>query len=374
MKISAYCVLLAGLLALPALQGQTQIVGTDYFPAQFEFQELQKVQTDEIIKDERSLTHVKDGALLADAGFEQYAVRTYSVADGGILSIEVVTLKDSKAAYSLLTLLRKSAVAPGPPGEFYSEDGSNLLFARGYYLVRFQGQGPQGLEKRVATSVSNRIGRRETTLPSLISHFPQDGYDASSVHYFLGPRSYDSFSTSQSGNRLKFEPGMEVAQARYTLNNQAGMLSLINFPTHEMAEGYQESMGTPAANAGYRVYVKRAGPLLGVLEGSFDPATADNLLGSIHFTYAIKWIYDKNNRSTGTIWGVPMPILHTVVGGIVLVALLCMLSLAAGTGLALFRVWLRRYAPHNILDRPERTEMTRLKLGPPKHWDQPAQN
>lgn len=376
MRVSAYCfsIPLGIFLAFSTLQAQTQIVRRDFFPAELEFQELQKIQADESIKDAGSLGHVKDWALFADVGFEQYARRAYSLTTGGTLSIEVVTLKDSKAAYSLLTLLRKSSVAPGPPGEFYSEDGSSLIFARGYFLVRLQGETPLDVVKRVATSVSNRIGQRETALPSLIAHFPQNGYNPSSLRYFLGPRSYDAFSIAQSGSHLKFESGMEIAQARYAVNNQTGLLSLISYPTHEMAEGYQESLEGPGPNAGYKVYVRRAGPLVGLLEGSFDPVTADGLLSSIHFTYAIKWIYDKNNRSTGTIWGVPMPILHTVVRSIVLVALLCLLSLVAGVSFAFFRVWLRRYAPHNILDRPERTEMTRLKLGPPKHRDQPAQN
>lgn len=376
MRISVYClsILPAIVLAFSTLQAQTQIVRTDFFPAELEFQELQKIQEDESIKDAGSLGRVKDGALFADVGFEQYARRAYSLTNGGTLSIEVVMLKDSKAAYSLLTLLRKSKVAPGPPGEFYSEEGSNLALARGYFLVRLQGEASPDLVKRVATSVSNRIGQRETALPSLISHLPKNGYDSSSLRYFLGPRSYGAFSVAQSGSRLKFEPGMEIAQARYTANNQTGTLSLISFPTHEMAEGYQESLEGSGSDAGYKVYVKRAGPLVGLLEGSFDPMTADGLLSSIHFTYSIKWIYDKNSRSTATIWGVPMPILHTVVRSIALVALLCLLSLAAGAGFAFFRVWLRGYAPHNILDRPERTEMTRLKLGPPRHRDQPAQN
>ena len=370
----SFSIPLAILLACSYLPSQTQVVRSNFFPAELEFQELAKIQADESTKDVGSLGRVKDGVLFADVGFEQYAKRTYILVTGGTLSIEVVTLKDSKAAYSLLTLLGHSSVASGPPGEFYSSTDNDLIFVRGYFLARLQGKAAPDLVKRIATSVSNRIGQRETALPSLIGHFPKGGYDPSSIRYFLGPRSYEAFYTAKSGSHLNFEPGMEIAQARYTLNNQTGMLSLISFPTHEMAEGFQESMEAPGSNAGYKLYVKRAGPLVGLLEGSFDPGTADSLLSSIRFTYAIKWIYNKDNRNAGTIWGVPMPILHTVVRSIALVALLCLFSIAAGAGFAFFRVWLRRYAPHNILDRPERTEMTRLKLGPPKHRDQPVQN
>ncbi len=362
-------ILLTIFLVLPGL-AQTQIVRGDFYPAEMEFSELQKIQADENVRDAASLARIRNGDLFADVGFEQYSKRSYALADRGSLTIEVVTLKDTKAAYSILTLLRNGNVAPGPPGEFYCDDGNDLSFVRGAYLVRLHAEARPDLLKRVGTSVSNRIGQRETSFPTLIGHFPKKGYDASSVRYFLGPKSYDSFSTA--AQRLKFESGMEVAQARYTVDNQTGLLSLISFPTHEMAEGYQESLEVPVSNDSKQVYVKRAGPLVGVLEGTFDHATADGLLSSIHFSYAIKWIYNKDNQSSKTIWGVPMPILHTVVRSIALVAILCLASILVGASFGLFRLWLRRHAPHNILDRPERTEMIRLKLGPPQRRDDTA--
>jgi hypothetical protein len=357
---------LAAFVSLVAACAQTQIVGENFFPAELEFKELQKVQSEESFKrDGGALGRVKDGNLFKDVGFEQYSRRSYALGGKGSLTVEVIELKDTKAAYSLISLLRKSEIEPGPPGELQASDSGNVLFVRGEYLVRLtqtNSTGATDLPARVAVSVSNRIGQRKTALPGLISHFPKDGYDPSTLRYFLEPKSYGSFAAVRA-QQLKFEPGMEIAEAQYTLNKQTGTLSLINFPTHEIAEGYQEELEKSDENRG-SMYVKRAGPLVGVLVGSFDPSTADILLNSIHFSYAIKWIYDKNNsRSSGkTIWGVPMPILGTVVRSIVFVGILCGFSILAGVSFAFFRVWLRDYAPQNILDRPERTEMTRLKI------------
>jgi hypothetical protein len=354
--------ILSAFLALSPSHAQTQVVRGDFFPADLEFKELQKIQSDDAFKDPAALGRIRDGNLIKDVGFERYSRRTYSLAGGGALSLEIFDLKDTKAAYSLLSLLRKSDIKPGPPGEFQTSGTGGILFARGAYLVRItEGNEGSDLARRIGVSVSNRIGQRETALPQLITHFPKDGYNPSSLRYFLGPKSYDAFSTSRA-RRLKFEPGMEIAEAQYTVNNQTGTLSLINFPTHELAEGYQEELEKSEQNSG-STYVKRAGPLVGVLVGTFDPATADSLLNSIHFSYAIKWIYDKNNRNSGrTIWGVPMPILGTVVRSVMLVGILCGFSLLAGASFAFFRVWLRGYAPQNILDRPARTEMIRLKI------------
>ena len=60
--------------------------------------------------------------------------------------------------------------------------------------------------------------------------------------------------------------------------------------------------------------------------------------------------------------GIPVGILGTVVRSLVLTGLLCGLSIIAGAGIATFRLLLRKYAPNNYLDRPERTEIIRLKI------------
>jgi hypothetical protein len=366
MKMTIYVYSLVAILLFLSVpvQGQTQMVGTNYYPAEFEFTQLAKVQSDETLSQAGDLKSVPDAALFADVGFERYDRRIYKLTPGGTLSIEVITLKDGKAAYSLLTLLGKMSLVPGPPGEFCSIQGGDVEFARGSRYVRIRGDAPANLAKRVAISVGNRIGQQETSYPTLVSHFPNAGHDASSVRYFLGPKSYATFAIDKSSRQLQFEPGMEIAQARYALNGQTGIMTLMSFPTHDLAEAYETSLEPEGTQAGWKLYTKRAGPLLVILEGDFDSKTANDLLSPIRYSYSIKWIYDKDaaRRSAGTIWGVPMPILGTVVRSIFLVTLLCGFSLVIGVGFGLFRVWLRGYAPHNVLDRPERTEVVRLKI------------
>ncbi len=363
--VSPLCLIVALTLSMSAGLAQTQLVSSSYFPADFEFKELGAVKSDQTLTDPASLASVPEGSLFVDVGFEKYSRRVYSLTNNGSLSVEVVRLKDARAAYSLLTLLRQADIVAGPPGEYQSTIAGGIVFSRGDYWVRVHEEGgPQDLPKRVAVSVSNRIGERGTGLPSLVSHFPKVGYDASSVRYYLGPKSYDSYASTIAGQRLKFESDMEIAQAKYAVGDMKGLLSLVSFPTSQLAEQFfDDAAGLdrgPGGNS--RIYLKRIGPLLGILDGTFDAGTAEKILGSLQFTYAIKWIYDKNNRSNRTVWGVPMPILGTVVRSLLLTALLCGISLFAGIGFAVFRLVLRGYAPRNFFDRPERTEIIRLKI------------
>jgi len=116
----------------------------------------------------------------------------------------------------------------------------------------------------------------------------------------------------------------------------------------------------PTFSRKLKTYAKRAGPLIAILEGSFDPVVAGRILNPIEHTYSIRWLYERPKAKT--IWGVPAALLGTVVNSLLLVALLCLASILVGLGYAIFRFTLRSYAPHNPLDRPERTEITHLKL------------
>lgn len=364
--IKASISLAVGLLWLATLHAQVQFVPGEYFPADLEFRELHPDGAAASATNTAALSKADGSKLLIEVGFEKYAKQAYSADDSGTLSIEIVTLKDARASYSILTLLRGSEIFAGPPGNAYSMIAGEMLFAHGNRWVRLRGYNiSQDLLRRAAMSVSNRMGPTTASSPSLIRHFPKLGFDGSSVRYFLGPQSLKEHSLSLSGAlRMKFLSDMEIAQAHYALDNKSGLLSLISFPTSQMAEDYFESvaglsLGSPAP--GGRVYVKKAGPLLALMEGSFDPATADSILSEIQFAYSIKWIYDRNSRPD-IVFGVPVRILGTVVRSLVFVALLALASIMVGTGFAFLRIGLRTYAPNSYFCRKEHNRIIRLKI------------
>ncbi len=357
------------LFGIPSIQGaaaQTQFVGRDYFPAEQEFKELQKVIPGKSGEGIAALPDSEEAPILAEAGFLRYERRTYATESGSELSIEVLAGKDEKAAYSLLTIFRQSAIAPGPPGDAFAASAHGLIFARGRFWVRITGSAPPDLYRRIALSVSNRIGERKSSIPPLVTHLPQAGLEAGSVRYFLGPIALRSYGTRILDTATDFGPETEVAQANYEQAGASGVLSIIGFPTSRAADSFFESLPAHAVPSeparSDRQYAKRVGPLVAILQGSFEPPAANEILGALKYTYSITWIYDKNDRNGKTIWGVPAGLLGTVVRSLLLVALLCVSSVILGAGMAAFRVFLRGYAPNNFLDNPERTGMIRLQL------------
>jgi hypothetical protein len=360
MKSSLFVCLVILMVATAAL-AQIELVSQSYFPADLEFSELKAITSEDSFSDEARVAKLESGKLIAELGFQKYARRLYSLQPSGSLSIEVVTFNDSRAAYSLLTLLRNSAMVDGPPGDASAVSPDSIRFAQGKEFVHIQGQGaPEDLVRRVAISVSNRIGpRTKKAAPPVVAHLPRPGYDSSSVRYFLEPKSFDSYSDNAVKGSMRFTTDMEAAQARYSWNNQTGVLTLLNFPTSQVAEDYFSNFGN-SSGENLKLYTKKVGPLIGILSGAFDPQTAEKILGDIQFSYSIRWIYEKRTKPA-TIWGVPVGILGTVVKSLLFVAVLCGASILLGTGFAFFRLALRRYSKHPA-DHSNYNEITHLRM------------
>jgi len=360
-----FCVRLIFAIALvPMAFSQIQIVSGNYFPAEFEFQELQKVAVEEVFEDPDRISELEEGSLFLDAGCDKYARRVYATENEGSVSIEVATLVDAPAAYSLLTLLGDSGAQDGPPGDAFTSIADTILFAKGREWIRLKGRGvSQELMDQIANSVGNRIESEKQRIPSLIAHLPSPGYDPSSLRYFPGLKLYETYVGSQARKYLNFNSDAEIVQARYTLEDRTGNLFLLSFPTPQVAEEYFEVM--PGLNfvedSENVLYSKKVGPLVAILEGNLDPGLADRILDPLKYEYSIRWIYDKRNQ-TKIIWGVPTHILGTVVKSLLFVALLCLMSVIAGAGLAFLRFGLRQRRSGDSPGQQEQTEITQLRM------------
>lgn len=361
-----YCVFLFSLIfaIISTATAQAELVSDGCFPADSEFAELHKIVLAESFVDSARLSKIYNGRLFSDVGFEKYAKRVYSLGNSGSLSIEVVTLRDTRAAYSILTLLRSDDIHDGPPGDFFTKAANGVRFAQGRQWVSIQEHAATAdLGKRVAMSVSNRLGPRSPKPPSLVSHLPQFGYEPASLRYYPSIQSFQSYSASIKPKHFRLSSDAEIAQALYAADNHSGTLYLLDFPTNEVAEDYISGLtGTESAGTGEEeIYTKRAGPIVGVLEGSFDPGTADKILGSIKYNYLIKWVYQKSGKPK-TVWGIPAGILTTVVKSLFFVVLLGVISIVVGIGFGIFRIFFRRYRSKRLPYQLDPDEMTRLRL------------
>jgi hypothetical protein len=354
--------LCAFLLTCPVARPQAPPAGSP-FPAIADFPGFQKILSESSFDEPSRLSSVEDGRLFSDVGFERYARRTYAAGSAGDISVSVVTLMDFRAAYSLLTLKGGSRIQDGPPGDAFAADSTSVSFFQGRRWVRIAGRSaPADMLQRLALAVSDRLGPRSQKPPSLIKHFPGTGFDASNLKYFPGLKSFETFCGSPAFRALHLDFDAEIAEAHYTLDNQTGTLTLLNFPTPEVGEEYFAAYSlSPDEKQGEQKYLKRAGPIVALLAGRMGPASADKILAAISHSYTISWIYEEPKKK-GVTWGIPVRILHTVVKSILFVVLLCVVAVLAGAGIAFLRYVKRRRAARDAPDGLEQTNFTRLRL------------
>ena len=351
------------IIAAVSANAQIEFVTDNFFPADLEFEALQGIISENHFSDPLQLKDIENGPLISAVGFKDYSQREYNVKDRGHLSIEIVTLIDYRAAYSLLSLLRTSSIQLDTLGDASTIAPGEILFCNGKRWVRILGQNvPGDLLQYVARSVSNRMGSPEKKLPALIAYLPESGLQDDSLRYFPDKRAFEIYNSTPPiwGNKDGYE--MEIAEAFYHSENRSGELSLLEFPTNEMAEGFFEDLSMPASPLeSKRIFFKISGPLLSILEGSFSPNDAKDILDPIQYGYSVQWIRDKHPQYT-VVWGIPVLILQTTVWSFFFVLILCVFSILVGGFLAGLRIFLRHYYPQNPLDDPKRTEITRLKL------------
>ena len=345
------------------LQAQTSPPSGDFFPGKGEFVQLQRVLGEKSFSDPARLREIENGRLISDVGFRNYAQRVYEIENSSRLSVEIITLIDYRAAFSLLSILRTAAIEFKGLGDAHASDLGGILFCQGRTFVRLQGPGVgEALMSKVAESISNRIGIPDGKLPSLISYLPEAGMQIESLEYFPAIKAYETTRGVSLENSVAQRFEMEIARANYREGTSSGTLCLMMFPTVEMAEEYFKYLSSPLPESAKKsIYINRSGLLLSELEGSFPARGAGKILDLIQYGYSVQWIKDDRPQTT-IVWGIPVQILNTTVNSFFFVLLLCIVCIVLGSMLAGLRILLRVYVPKNPLDDPERTEITRLKL------------
>ena len=316
-------------------------------------------------EDAAGLSKVKDGRLVYDVGFIRYERVDYS--DASSLSIEIFTLLDSRAAYSLLTLLRDDPIQTGPPGDAFASGNDVVLFSRGRFFVRIQGKdAPKELLEKSASTVGGKLAHSGGEQPRLPSYLPADGLDAYSLRYFPSRDTYETWTSGQAPWYIDTTYDVEIVTADYSSGKDFGTVALLRFPTDELAEEYFDALAVsaPVATGDRSVYAKLTGPLVACLEGNHDSVSAGKLLSTVKFSYSLRWVYgDEQYTSTKTVWGVPVSILNAVVNSLIFTAVastvVALLGLAIGVGRFTLREYRDRRSPRSM---EENSGLTWLNL------------
>ena len=123
------------------------------------------------------------------------------------------------------------------------------------------------------------------------------------MRYAIGPAAYARGGGVLPADAIDFSRDAEVVTADYSARNGRGTLTLIEYPTPQMAIHSEKKLdallqgplpASSAASTPSRLGIRRSGPLVAVASGDFSSAEAQALLAQVKYQADVTW-----NRGAG---------------------------------------------------------------------------
>ncbi|HEX4005356.1 MAG TPA: DUF6599 family protein [Acidobacteriaceae bacterium] len=226
-----------------------------------------------------------EAAILQEDGLSTQASALYDNGSGEVL-VHAWQFKDATGAYGAFTYYRQPGMHPVDLGKGGAATGDHFVFWTGATVVdaTFMRHAPDETAALTALAATlPQVHGAEGVAPSLPHYLPSTDLDAGSTHYSIGPAAYAATGGAFPASVLHFDQDEEALTAQYGPAGAQATLTLVMYPTPQMAEAHLNAMQS-AAQRGHGIgLAKRSGPLLAVVSGNFPAQKAQTLLDSIHF-------------------------------------------------------------------------------------------
>jgi len=245
-----------------------------------------------------------NAAALKEYDFQGASTVTYK-RDKDTLTIRALRFADLSGAYGAYSFYRGSGWPKEDIGSGAASFHNRVLFWRGNTVVdaTFSKMSPMaGSELReLASDLPIPLGTKALA-PPILSDLPQNSLDGQTTHYAVGPVAYAGSGGVLPPELVGFDRGAEAVTASYTLTSGPATLTLIDYPTPQMAAAQETKIreyiqtGVKAggkANPAFpkpladsdqaSLEVRRSGPLVALVSGDAIPDESHKLLGKVHY-------------------------------------------------------------------------------------------
>lgn len=296
-----------------------------------------------------------DGAnaqALREYQFTHALLATYK-REGETLTVHALGFLDASGAFGAFSFYRKDNWPKADIGTGAASNGNRVVFWVGNTVVdaTFSEVGPMsaGELRELAKQIPVPQGNRAMAPPILLN-LPKTALDKQTMHYALGVTSYVGAGGVLPPEMVGFDRGAETVTASYGLSTNTATLTLIDYPTPQMAS-QQEARFRDYLKAGSHAQpafpkplmdsdqasleVRRSGPLVAIVSGDAIPDESHKLLESVNFQEELVNIPQPTESEVNKTGRLLMGIASLVIIGS---AAAILLGLFLGGGRALWRV------------------------------------
>ena len=241
-----------------------------------------------------------NAAALKEYGFTGGVVANYK-REGDTLSVRALRFEDASGAYGAYSFYRQNGWPKEEIGTGATSDNNRVLFWKGTTVVdaTFSQIGPMsaGEMRQLARHLPVPGGLR-SLLPPILAFLPQGSLDGRTTHYAEGPAGYAGSGGVLPPGLVGFDRDAETVTANYSLSSGPATLTIINYPTPQMAIA-QEAKISAYLKAGSQAQppwpkplvdsdqasleVRRSGPLVAIVSGDAVPDESHRLLEMVHY-------------------------------------------------------------------------------------------
>ena len=241
-------------------------------------------------------------AALKEYGFTDGMLASYKHGDE-TLRLRALRFQDASGAYGAYSFYRQNGWPKEEIGTGAASNRNRVLFWLGNTVVdaNFSQHRPH-VRRGVARTRRPIAAARRAPRRCRRRFWPicrKDALDAQTTHYAVGPAGYAGAGGVLPPELVGFDRGAEAVTANYTLRSGPATLTIIDYPTPQMAAA-QETRIRAYIKAGRArpqppwpkplqdsdrasLEVRRSGPLVALVSGDAIPDESHKLLATVHF-------------------------------------------------------------------------------------------
>ncbi len=269
------------------------------------------------------------------------------------LSVQALTFQDLSGAYGAYSFYRQNGWPKVDIGTGGASDKNRVLFWKGETVVdaTFSHVGPMSAAEMrdLAQGLPSPQGNKALP-PPILADLPQGSLQKQTTHFAQGPAGYAGSGGVLPPELVGFNLDAEAVTANYSLNSGPATLTLIDYPTPQLAEaqekkirayvkagsGAQPAFPKPLVDSDQAsLEVLRSGPIVALVSGDAIPDESHKLLAEVHYSAELTQMpQDKESEVVKTsqfLLGVAMLVIVGCSAAI-------LLGLFLGGGRALYRV------------------------------------
>lgn len=296
-----------------------------------------------------------DAPVLKEYGFSGFELANYT-RYGRTMQVKVALFHDASGAYGAFTYYLQPQMQKEDIGDKGASNNKRILFYRGNILVDVSLEQLTAMSAEDLRALSQALPKPTaaiSALPTLPGDLPKQSLIPETARYIMGPVALGRLGVPLPSGLVDFSMSPEVEFAQYRSTNGEANLTLISYPTPQIAAEKVKAM--QAAGLPGTVYFRRSGPLVAAVGGNIPQSEAESLLASVNYDADVTWNQATKPNPKDDPYSLALSLVFLIV-------FVLGVALIFGFAFGGVRIVTKKLFPNRVFDRPEDVEIIQLNL------------